>query len=223
MPPTCYINCSLDDLRNLELKTLQHCRIYAKDKRIKYRNYVFGLCLQISAFNNPIRVENITQSKIRLPRHSILFSYSKIYRLAHIIHESTRILADYYSFLSLGDITDFSQGYHSVNFIRAIGLALKLKYFSTEDFDSLDCWNNHSPRKCLHQSVDFKMSLFIVDRFWNSSVLYSSLFKLPQEIQSCENDEPSVRLFVDTISFLQIIFAFFVLRLVFAKVFRVRI
>ena len=87
-----YIKCSIDHLRRLEEQRSLSAKIYTRDERLIFRNYVLALCHEVA----PSGKVNQLQPKIIIPRINQVYKKSKVYRLAMIIHESTRLIAENY-------------------------------------------------------------------------------------------------------------------------------
>ena len=85
-------------------------------------------------------VENITQlqPRITMPRINQVYKKSKVYRLAMVIHESTRLIAGNYERVWAGRaIEDCPHGYHHPNRIQCFVLALKFKQSFADEFSYL--------------------------------------------------------------------------------------
>ena len=80
-----YIKCSIEHLKRLEEQRSLSAKIYTRDERLIYRNYVLALCHEMA----PSGKVNQLQPKIIIPRINQVYKKSKVYRLAMIIHEST--------------------------------------------------------------------------------------------------------------------------------------
>ena len=85
-----YIKCSIEHLKRLEEQRSLSAKIYTRDERLIFRNYVLALCHEMA----PSGKINQLQPKIIIPRINQVYKKSKVYRLAMVIHESTRLLPE---------------------------------------------------------------------------------------------------------------------------------
>ena len=80
------------------------------------------------------------QPKTTMPRINQVYKKSKVYRLAMVIHESTRLIAGNFERVWAGcAIEDFSHRYHHPNRIQCFLLALKFKQSFADEFSYLRC------------------------------------------------------------------------------------
>ena len=131
-----YIKCSIEHLKRLEEQRSLSAKIYTIDERLIFRNYVLALCHEMA----PSGKINQLQPKIILPRINQVYKKSKVYRLAMVIHESTRLIAENYERVWAGSaIEDCLHSYHHLSRIQCFLLALKFKQSSADEFSYLRC------------------------------------------------------------------------------------
>ena len=131
-----YIKCSIEHLKRLEEQRSLSAKIYTRDERLIFRNYVLALCHEMA----PSGKVNQLQPKIIIPRINQVYKESKVYRLAMVIHESTRLIAENYERVWAGHaIEDCPHSYHHPSRIYRSLLALKFKQSITDEFSYLRC------------------------------------------------------------------------------------
>ena len=131
-----YIKCSIEHLRRLEEQRSLSAKIYTRDERLIFRNYVLALCHEMA----PSGKVNQLQPKIIIPRINQVYKKSKVYRLAMVIHESTRLIAENYERVWAGRaIEDCLHSYHHLSRIQCFLLALKFKQSFADEFSYLKC------------------------------------------------------------------------------------
>ena len=84
-----YIKCSVEHLKRLEEERSLSAKSYTRDERLIFRNYVLSLCHEIA----PYRKLTQLQPKIIIPEINQIYKKSKVYRLAMVVHEFTRLIA----------------------------------------------------------------------------------------------------------------------------------
>ena len=129
------INCSIDDIRYLESKALACRKVYTRDRSIRFRNYVMGLCRQIQKRG----IFELLEDKIQLPRFNWLYKNSKIYRLVKIIQEATRLLAVHHGLILKGVDCERKHQYRTIGPLRAACLALRYRIQYYDEFWLLEC------------------------------------------------------------------------------------
>ena len=110
-----YIKCSIEHLKLLEEQHSLSAKICTRDERIIFWNYVVALCHELV----PSGKVNQLQPKIIIPRINQVYKKSKVYRLAMIIRESTRLIAENYERVWAGHaIVDCLQRYRHLSRIQ---------------------------------------------------------------------------------------------------------
>ena len=127
-----HIKCSIEHLKRLEEQRSLSAKYYTRDERSIFRNYVLALCHEMA----PSGKVNQLQPKIIIPRINQVYKKSKVYRLAMIIHESTRLIAENYERVLLEDCLHM---YQHLSRIQCFLLALKFKQSFTDEFSYLRC------------------------------------------------------------------------------------
>ena len=131
-----YIKCSIEHLKRLEEQRSLSAKIYTRDERLIFRNYVLALCHEMAASGKI----NQLQQKIIMPRINQVYKKSKVYRLAMVIYESTRLIAENYERVWAGRaIEDCPHRYHHLSIIQCFLLALKFKQSFADEFSDLRC------------------------------------------------------------------------------------
>ena len=130
-----HVKCSIDDIRNLESKALSCRKVYTRDRSIRFRNYVMGLCRQIQKRG----IFELLEEKILLPRFNWLYKNSKIYRLVKIIQEATRLLAVHHGLIQKGVDCDRKHQYKMIGSLRATSLALRYRIQHHDEYWLLEC------------------------------------------------------------------------------------
>ena len=131
-----YIKCSIEHLKRLEEQRSLSAKIYTRDEKLIFRNYVVALCHEMA----PSGKVNQLQPKIIIPRINQVYKKSKVYRLVMIIHESTRLIAENYERVWAGHaIEDCLHRYRHLSRIQCFLLALKFKQSFTDEFSYLRC------------------------------------------------------------------------------------
>ena len=129
------IKCSIDDIRHLESKALACRKVYTRDRSIRFRNYVMGLCRQLQKRG----IFELLEDKIQLPRFNWLYKNSKIYRLVKIIQEATRLLAVHHGLILKGVDCERNHQYRTIGSLRATCLALRYRIQNYDEFWLLEC------------------------------------------------------------------------------------
>ena len=107
-----YIKCSIEHLKRLEEQRSLSAKIYTRDEKLIFRNYVLALCHEMAPSGKIIQL----QPKIIIPRINQVYKKSKVYRLAMVIHESTRLIAGNYERVWAGRaFEDCPHRYHHPN------------------------------------------------------------------------------------------------------------
>ena len=131
-----YIKCSIEHLKRLEEQRSISAKIYTRDEKLIFRNYVLALCHEMAPSGKITQL----QPKIIIPRINQVYKKSKVYRLAMVIHESTRLIAENYERVWAGHaIEDCLHRYHHPNRIQCFLLALKFKQSFADEFSYLKC------------------------------------------------------------------------------------
>ena len=110
-------------------------QVYSKDNEIKFVNFVLALCHEIKHLRRVDWVRN----QIIVPRMSLFYRKIKVYRLARIIHESTRLIANNYEAFGTGAMEDRLIRYRHPRLAQCLILALGFKYSFPNDFSLLEC------------------------------------------------------------------------------------
>ena len=129
------IKCSLETLRRLEQQKCLSYKIFSRNDIIIFRSYVLALCHELKPTGQIYRLRN----KIRVPRINGLYKRSKVYRLASIINESTRLIAQNYEQIATWAVEDCPCRYHHPSWVTCLLLAHKMKRTFPRDFDLLSC------------------------------------------------------------------------------------
>ena len=87
-----HIKCSILKIVKPEQKYLEISQIYTKDERLIFRDYVLALCRLIMPFGRIDRLKN----EIVVPHINQWYKKSQVYRLALIICETCRAIAENY-------------------------------------------------------------------------------------------------------------------------------
>ena len=106
-----YIKCLIDYLKRIEEQRSLSAKIYTRDKRLNFRNYVLALFHEMA----PSGKINQLLPKIIIPRIFQAYKKSKEYRLAMVIHESTiaTTIADMYERVWAGHAIEYClHSYH---------------------------------------------------------------------------------------------------------------
>ena len=130
-----HVKCSIDDVRNLEAKALSCRKVYTRDRSIRFRNYVMGLCRQ----RQKRGIFELLENEIRLPRFTWLYKSSKLYRLVKIIQEATRLLAVHHWLVEKGVDCDRRHQYKTPSFFKATCLALRYRLPFYDEYWVLEC------------------------------------------------------------------------------------
>ena len=77
-----YIKCSIEHLKRLEEQRSLSAKIYTRDERLIFRNYVLALFHEMAPSGKITQL----QPKIIIPRINQVYEKSKVYRLATVIH-----------------------------------------------------------------------------------------------------------------------------------------
>ena len=129
------IKCSLESLRRLEEQKCLAFKIFSRNEIIIFRSYVLALCHELKPTGNIYRLRN----KIRAPRINHMYKSSKVYRLACIINESTRLIAQNYETIATWAVEDCLCRYQHPNWMACLLLAYKMKRYFPREFDLLSC------------------------------------------------------------------------------------
>ena len=127
-----YIRCSIEHLKRLEEQRSLSAKIYTRDERLIFRNYVLALSRNGTFRQNyPAPTEDY---------HKNVYEKSKVYRLAMVIYDSTRLIAENYERVWAGHaIEDCLHKYHHLSRIQCFLLALKFKQSFTDEYSYLGC------------------------------------------------------------------------------------
>ena len=129
------IKCSIENLRRLEEQKRLSCKIFSGNEIIIFRSYVLALCHELKPTGKIYRLHN----KIRAPSINWWYRRSKVYRLASIINESTRLIAQNYETIATWAVEDCLCRYQHPNWMACILLAYKMKRHFPREFDLLSC------------------------------------------------------------------------------------
>ena len=130
-----YIKCSIEHLKRLEEQRSLSAKIYT-DERLIFRNYVLALCHEKAPSGKITQLQQI----IIIPRINQVYKKSKVYRLAMVICESTRLIAENYDRIWAGHaIEDCLHRYHHLSRTQCFLLALKFKQSFADEFSYLGC------------------------------------------------------------------------------------
>ena len=131
-----YIKCSIEQLIRLEEQRSLSAKIYTRNERLIFRNYVLALRHEMT----PSGKISQLQPKITIPRNHQVYEKSKVYRVAMVIHESTRSIAENYERVWAGHaIEDCPHRYHHPSRIHCFLLALNFKQSFADEFRYLRC------------------------------------------------------------------------------------
>ena len=131
-----YIKCSNEHLKRLEDQRSLLAKIYTRDEPLMFRNYVWALYHELAL---PGKINQL-QPKIIVPRINQAYKKSKVYRLALVIHESTRLIDGNYERVWAGRaIEDCSHRCYHPNRIQCFQLAFKFKQSFADEFSYLKC------------------------------------------------------------------------------------
>ena len=129
------IKCSLENLRRLEEQKCLAFKIFSRNEIIIFRSYVLALCHELIPTGNIYRLRN----KIRAPTINHIYKSSKVYRLASIINESTRVIAQNYETIVTWAVEDCPCRYQHPSWMACLLLAYKMKLYFPREFDLLSC------------------------------------------------------------------------------------
>ena len=129
------IKCSLETLRRLEEQKRLSFKIFSSNKIIVFRSYVLALCHELKPTGNIYQLRN----KIRVPRLNQIYKCSKVYRLASIISESTRLIAQNYEKIATWAVEDCPCRYQHPSWMACLLLAYKMKRTFPAEFDLINC------------------------------------------------------------------------------------
>ena len=123
-------------MKRIEEQRSLSAKIYTRDERLFFRIYVLALCHDMA----PSGRVNQRQPTIIIPRINQVYKKSKVYMLAMIIHESTRLIAENYERVWAGHvIEDCLHRFHHLSRIQSFLLALKFKQSFADEFSYLKC------------------------------------------------------------------------------------
>ena len=130
---------------NKNITQLQHQlrEIENPDSTTVFKQHVFTLCLTIVPGGRLERVK----TKLRLPHFSTLYKNCKLYRLALIVREATRLIAHNHEVFTPGDKEDTLIIYHHPSLsLTNLVTCTALSYLSSQSihFTSLLDWNQDS-------------------------------------------------------------------------------
>ena len=109
---------------------------FIRDERLKFRNYVLALCHELT----PSGKNTQLQPKSTRPRINQVYKMSKVYRLAMVIPESTRLITGNYERVWAGRaIEDCPHRYYHPNRNQCFLLALKFKQSYADQINYLKC------------------------------------------------------------------------------------
>ena len=129
------IQCSIENIKRLEQQKCMSCNVFTNDYYINFRAYVLALCHEMVPEEKTFQLKN----KIRVPAFNRLYKSLKVYRLAIIIHEATRITAKNYEKISTKDFECCPHQYQNPSFFACFLLAIRIRQSFTEDFNLLNC------------------------------------------------------------------------------------
>ena len=102
--------------------------------RLIFWNYVLALCHEMA----PSGKIDWPQPKIIIPRINQVYKKSKVYMLAMVIHESTRLLAENYEKVWEGcAVEDCTHRYHHQSRIQSFLLTVKFEQSFADEFSYL--------------------------------------------------------------------------------------
>ena len=131
-----YIKCSIEHLKRLKEQRSLSAKIFTRDEKLIFRNYVLALCHEMAPSGKITQL----QLKIIIPRINQVYKKSKVYRLAVVIHESTRLIAENYERVWAGHaIEGCLHRYHHLSRIQCSLLALNFKQSFADEFSYLRC------------------------------------------------------------------------------------
>ena len=205
------IKCSLETLTRLEEQKRLSFKIFSRNEIIVFRSYVLALCHELKPTGNIYRLRN----KISVPRVNEIYKSSNVYRLASIISESTRLIAHNYEKIATWSVEDCPCKYHHPSWMACLLLAYKMKRYFPREFDRVNCW------KFIRQPQLIMPLLLILDRYWNSSQIESTLINLPLT-SSPENKHNALCVYYDNTNLLQMIIVLIILKFLFTAYMQVR-
>ena len=100
-----------------------------------FKQHVFTLCLTIVPGG---RLERF-KTKLRLPHFSTLYKNCKLYRLALVVRQDTRLIAHNHEVFTPGDKEDTLIIYHHPSLLRTLLLALHYRICHRKAYILLVC------------------------------------------------------------------------------------
>ena len=123
-------------MKRIEEQRSLSSKIYTRDERLFFWIYVLALCHEMA----PSGEVKQLQPRIIKSRINQVYKKSKVYRLAMIIHESTRLIAENSERVWAGHaIGDCLHRYHHLRRIQSFLLTLKFKQSFADEFSYLKC------------------------------------------------------------------------------------
>ena len=122
---------------NENINQLHHqlSEIANPDATIVFKQHVFTLCLTIVPGG---RLERF-KTKLQIPHFPTLHKNCKLYRLAFIIREATRLIAHNHEVFTPLDKEDTLIIYHHPSLLRTLLLALRYRICHCKAYNSLVC------------------------------------------------------------------------------------
>ena len=133
------IRCTNENITQLQHQLRE---IGNPDSTTVFKQHVFTLCLTIVPGGRLERVK----TKLRLPHFSTLYKNCKMYRLALIVREATRLIAHNHEVFTPGDKEDTVIIYHHPSLLRTLLLALHYRICHRKAYTLLSLldWNQDS-------------------------------------------------------------------------------
>ena len=126
------IRCTNENITQLQHQLRE---IGNPDSTTVFKQHVFTLCLTIVPGGRLERVK----TKLRLPHFSTLYKNCKLYRLALIVREVTRLIAHNHEVFTPGDKEDTLIIYHHPSLSRTLLLALRYGICHRKAYTLLVC------------------------------------------------------------------------------------
>ena len=130
-----YIKCTTEQVKGLHGYQNNSNATPSRDMATLFKRNVCGLCLSITPGG---RIDRVS-FKVQLPQFSFAYKHCKIFRLALVIREATRLIACNYDTFTPGDMEDCLVFKYSLNIIEALSVAVRFRFLYPENYRSLLC------------------------------------------------------------------------------------
>lgn len=128
-----FIRCTSKDLKKLD--QIQHQKIQHPDSATIFSQHVFALCL---AINPEGRIEQV-KDRLQMPKFSFFYKICKLYRVALIVREATRLIAHNYGTFTPGDQEDMLIWYYPLNLLQSWYHVLQYRLYHPKAYKLLIC------------------------------------------------------------------------------------